>query len=77
MLQQVIKNESVKLSDSSKNFRWSAAVAGFGMMLRDSEYKNNLTFNAVIRLAKGAKGLDQEGYRAEFIRLVEMTELLF
>tara|TARA_R110000796_G_scaffold252645_2_gene390252 strand:+ start:124753 stop:126639 length:1887 start_codon:yes stop_codon:yes gene_type:complete len=77
LLQQVIKNESVKLSNSSENFRWSAAVAGFGMMLRNSEYKNDLTFNAVIELAKGAKGLDQEGYRAEFIRLVEMAELLF
>lgn len=77
LLQQVIKNESVKLSNSSENFRWSAAVAGFGMMLRNSEYKNNLTFNAVIELAKGAKGLDQEGYRAEFIRLVEMAGLLF
>ena len=77
LLQQVIKNESVKLSDTSENFRWSAAVAGFGMMLRDSEYKNDLTFNAVISLAKEAKGQDEEGYRAEFIRLVEMTELLF
>ncbi|WP_421978751.1 YfbK domain-containing protein [Roseivirga seohaensis] len=75
LLQQVIKNESVKLSNSSENFRWSAAVAGFGMMLRNSEYKNNLTFNTVIELAKGAKGLDQEGYRAEFIRLVEMAGL--
>ena len=75
LLQQVIKNESVKLSNSSENFRWSAAVAGFGMMLRNSEHKNDLTFNTVIELAKGAKGLDQEGYRAEFIRLVEMAGL--
>ena len=77
LLQQVIKNESLKLSDSSDNFRWSAAVAGFGMLLRNSEYKNNLTFNEVIQLAKGAKGQDAEGYRAEFIRLAEMAGLLF
>ncbi|KOF04242.1 von Willebrand factor A [Roseivirga seohaensis subsp. aquiponti] len=75
LLQQVIKNESVKLTDTSENFRWSAAVAGFGMLLRNSEYKNNLTFNTVIHLAKGAKGQDKEGYRAEFIRLVEMAGL--
>ena len=46
------------------------------MLLRDSDYKNELSFKDVIRLAKGAKGADDDGYRAEFIRLVETAELL-
>jgi Ca-activated chloride channel homolog len=75
LLEQVIKNETLSLSATSDNFRWSAAVAGFGMLLRDSDYKNDLTYNAVIRLAKAAKGKDEEGYRAEFIKLVQMVEL--
>jgi Ca-activated chloride channel family protein len=75
LLEQVIKNETLAIAATSDNFRWSAAVAGFGMLLRDSDYKNDLTFNAVIRLAKAAKGQDEEGYRAEFIKLVQMVEL--
>jgi len=75
-LDTVIKNESVTFKTASENFRWSAAVASFGMLLRDSDYKNELSFKDVIRLAKGAKGSDDDGYRAEFIRLVETAELL-
>jgi len=54
----------------------SAAAAGFGMLLRDSKFKGDLTFDRVMELAKGAKGQDEEGYRAEFLRLVETSKLL-
>ncbi|MBO3700546.1 VWA domain-containing protein [Roseivirga sp. E12] len=75
-LDTVVKNDVMKIGKTSNNFRWSAAVAGFGMLLRDSDYSNGLKFDAVIRLAKAAKGEDEEGYRAELIKLVEMAELL-
>lgn len=75
-LDTVIKNESTDLGRTSNNFRWSAAVAGFGMLLRDSDYTNDLGYETVINLAKGAKGKDDEGYRAELIRLIQMAELL-
>lgn len=75
-LDTVIKNESVSFKVTSENFRWSAAVASFGMILRDSDYKNEVSFKEVIKLAKGAKGEDEDGYRAEFIRLLETAELL-
>lgn len=75
-LDTVIKNESTSFNRTSANFRWSAAVASFGMILRDSDYKNEVSFSEVIKLAKGAKGGDEHGYRAEFIRLVETVELL-
>ncbi len=75
-LDTVIKNDVQKIGKTSSNFRWSAAVAGFGMLLRDSDYSNDLKFEDVIRLARGAKGLDREGYRAELIKLIEMAELL-
>jgi Ca-activated chloride channel family protein len=75
LLEQVIKNKMIQLSATSENFRWSAAVAGFGMLLRGSDYKNELTYSEVILLAKGAKGKDEEGYRAEFIKLAQMVEL--
>ncbi len=53
------------------DFRFAAAVAGFGMLLRDSEHSGTLTLNDVVRLAEKSKGDDPRGYRGEFIRLVE------
>jgi Ca-activated chloride channel family protein len=62
--------------DTSENFRWSAAVAEFGMLLRESKYSQDADVASVIRLAKGARGEDEEGYRREFIRLVESSGFL-
>jgi len=72
----VVNNASMKLKNTSDNFRFSAAVAGFGMILRGSEFKNGYTFKEAIRLASGAKGKDTNGYRAEFINLVKTSAML-
>jgi Ca-activated chloride channel family protein len=55
----------------SRDLRFVSAVAGFGMLLRDSEYCGDLTLADVIELAENSTGEDRGGYRAEFIRLVE------
>ena len=57
----------------STDFRFAAAVAGFGMLLRDSEHAGILTLDDVVTLAEEGKGDDPRGYRGEFIRLVEAT----
>jgi Ca-activated chloride channel family protein len=46
------------------------------MLLRDSEFKGQSSFAGVISLARSARGPDEEGYRAEFIRLVETAATL-
>ncbi|WP_018339000.1 YfbK domain-containing protein [Butyricimonas synergistica] len=69
-------DKNTSLNNASENFRFSAAVAGFGMLLQDSKYKNNLTYDDVIFLARKATRYDPEGYRKEFIRLVESVALL-
>ncbi len=76
LLEQVIRRESVSLVQSSNNFKWSAAVAGFGMLLRDSDYKNDLNYKQVIALARSGRGDDEQGYRSELIKLMETAELL-
>ncbi|MCI0433158.1 MAG: DUF3520 domain-containing protein, partial [Gemmatimonadetes bacterium] len=53
------------------DFTFASAVAAFGMILRDSGYRGDITLDQVIALAKDALGEDAEGYRAEFVRLVE------
>ena len=55
----------------SEDLRFASAVAGFGMLLRDSEYSGELSLGDVLALARGSIGEDSEGYRAEFVRLVE------
>jgi Ca-activated chloride channel family protein len=57
----------------SPDFSFAAAVAGYGMLLRDSEYKGSLTLDAVRRLAEQGRGEDPNGTRAGFISLVEDT----
>ena len=60
----------------SEDLKFSAAVALFGMQLRNSKYYNDATIDKVVALAKAGKGLDKDGYRSEFIRLVEAYENL-
>ena len=54
----------------SEDFRFSAAVAAWGMLLRDSEHCAGFGLGDVLRLAEGARGEDPNGYRAEFLELV-------
>jgi Ca-activated chloride channel family protein len=63
-------------SDPSRNMRFAGAVVGFGMLLRDSEHKGSVSYAQVLELARGSKGEDPHGYRAEFIKLVELAETL-
>jgi len=61
---------------NSNNIKFASAVAQFGMLLRDSEFKGTATWANVLKMAKEAKGLDEFGYRNDFIKLIEMAEIL-
>ncbi|WP_293084742.1 VWA domain-containing protein [Moorena sp. SIO3H5] len=74
LLTYPLVDKAVKLNDASDNFKFSAAVASFGMVLRDSPYKGKASFDQALTLAKESEGVDLEGYRAEFIDLVESAE---
>jgi Ca-activated chloride channel family protein len=52
---------------------FAAAVAEFGMLLRNSEHKGAATWDQVLTLARAGMGRDPGGYRAEFVRLVEVA----
>lgn len=77
LITQTIKDSEFNANQTpSTNLRFAAAIATFGMILRDSEYKGNANYDLVIKLATQGKGEDQEGYRGEFIRLVEQSREL-
>lgn len=69
-------SESDFMKSLSDDFRWAAAVAEFGLILRDSKFKGDSEFKQVLEFAEAAKGNDPDGYRAEFIKLVKTAELL-
>lgn len=60
----------------SKELNFACSVAGFGMMLQKSKFKETLTWDKIKKLAKQSIGKDPEGYRREFISLIEKAELL-
>lgn len=74
-LQKIVRYEAMS-TNTSDNFRFSAAVAEFGMLLRQSEFKQTSCFEQVIDLANGAKGKDKEGYRTAFLKLVQSAKLM-
>jgi Ca-activated chloride channel family protein len=76
LITHAVIDTHIPLINTSDNFRFSAAVAEFGLLLRNSEYKQQSGYNQVISLAKGSKGSDDNGYRSEFIQLVQTTTSL-
>ncbi|RYG16493.1 MAG: DUF3520 domain-containing protein [Chitinophagaceae bacterium] len=60
----------------SDNFKFATAVAEFGMLLRQSEYQQNSSFDQVIKLAESSLSNDKDGYRSEFVRLAKATQLM-
>ncbi len=73
MFETSVGTQVKPVAETSDRFRFSAAVASFGMILRNSPHKGTATVSDVVSLASGARGSDPDGYRAEFIRLVQST----
>jgi Ca-activated chloride channel homolog len=65
-----------RTSGASEDLRFASAVAEFAMLLRDSENKGQASWGQVLSLARGARGDDDQGYRGEFIGLVETARSL-
>jgi Ca-activated chloride channel family protein len=68
-----VKNRTAEMSP---NVGFAAAVAEFGMLLRESEHRGTATHADAAALARRFRGADPDGYRAEFVRLVELAEAL-
>jgi len=69
----VDRGDAVRPSD---DFTFAAAVAAFGLILRDSEHKGSATMEDVVAMASRAQGPDRGGYRGEFVRLARAAERL-
>jgi Ca-activated chloride channel family protein len=75
-VEQVITDTGSSFAEARGDLKFAAAVAEFGMILRDSEYKGNATIQQVLEWAEEGKGADINGYRADFIELVRKAQTL-
>ena len=76
LIVHTVNDSKTDLVNTSDNFRFAAAVAEFGMLLRSSAFKQESSYQQVTNLAKSAKGKDGNGYRTEFIKLVDAAHSL-
>jgi Ca-activated chloride channel homolog len=65
-----VADQGYRFGQASKDFRFAAAVASFGMLLRNSQYRGNATYAGVLETAQEAAEGDTTGYRQEFLTLV-------
>lgn len=77
LLSRVLDNKIIPANKLSRDFVWSAAVAEFGMLLSDSQHKGTATFDHVIKMANQSQGKDKNGYRYEFIKLVDAAKTVY
>ena len=70
LTQFTVKESGEEFREASQDFKFAAAVAAFGMVLRDSEYKGSADMERALEWAKEGTGADKHGYRHEFIRLI-------
>jgi Ca-activated chloride channel homolog len=73
LMEHVVKEAKTPFKNSSDNFRFSAAVAEFGLLLRNSKFKQGAQYSQVLALANSAIGKDTNGYREEFMQLISLV----
>jgi Ca-activated chloride channel homolog len=76
LLESAVQDSGRTYQQASRDFKFAAAVASFGMLLRESPYKGDATLSKVLELAQEGKGADRYGYREEFLQLVTVARSL-
>ncbi len=69
----------IKTNDKSidnQDFKFAQTVVGFSMILRESEFRGDLTIEGLVDVAKESKGSDAEGYREEFVEVMKRAEVI-
>jgi Ca-activated chloride channel family protein len=73
LLSRVVDNKETAFAQTSTDLRWAVAIASFGMKLRESPHRGNLSWKDIYAMAQGAAGKDPEGYRTEALKLIQMA----
>lgn len=77
LIESPIKTADIRRADKTSNdFRFAAAAAAFGQLLRGGTYTANFGYDDVLKLARTARGADTDGYRGEFLSIVDLAKSL-
>jgi len=76
LMETPVIDRRTAFDNASSDFQFAAAVASFGMVLRDSPHKGQSTMDSVIEIAEKSRGADKNGYRDEFVQLVRKARAL-
>ena len=76
LIKGAVNDNNGSYADASADFKFAAAVASFGMLLRQSPYRGDATFSSVLQQADDNRGKDEGGYRREFVGMVEKARTL-
>ncbi|MGH9870430.1 MAG: vWA domain-containing protein [Candidatus Polarisedimenticolia bacterium] len=76
LIERHVNDEARSIGSASEDLRFAAAVAAFGMILRDSSHRGSASLEMAAGLAQSAMDSDDEGYRREFVRLVQKARSL-
>ena len=76
LIERAVVDDGEQFANASADFKFAAAVAEFGMLLRDSEFKGSGTLGAVLEWAEEGKGAERNEYRAGFLELVRKAQAL-
>ena len=75
-IDQPVVAKDITPEKPSESFQFASATVEFALLMKDSSFKGSASFDSVIKRARAAKGTDNDGWRAEFVRLVETAQLL-
>lgn len=76
LLEIAVTDDGAKFGETDRDFQFASAVAGFGMLLRDSQYSGNWNYDTVHEVAASATGEDAFGLRKEFLEIVRLAQSL-
>ncbi len=76
LIETPVYNKTLGLQDTSAIYNFSASVVGYGLLLQNSEHKGSLTWEMVRSMAKENMGVDKEGYRKDFLSLIDKAAKL-
>lgn len=76
LMEFAIKGTVDDFNEATDDFRFAASVAAFGMKLSDSDYIGEMNYSDIQSMAKAARGDDEDGFKAEMVRLIKTAESL-
>jgi Ca-activated chloride channel family protein len=76
LMSMAVVDSRRRMDQASEDLRFAAAVAEFAMLLRGSEHRGEATYEQVARLASTARSDDRDGYRSEFLQLVDAARAM-